>query len=105
MREYKAQKGEQSSVIGLDLSLLQVSEASLVEAKAEEDLEQMIDVVSDRNTKVEKMWDLHQAYRYVRIWCSHRHDLIDSIHTLKRDEQLDNFVILPKQTILKRMSK
>lgn len=49
------------------LSFPEISEAVLVEAKAEEDLGQMIACVLDPGSKVEKTWDLHKAYHFVRI--------------------------------------
>lgn len=63
------------------------------EAKAEEKLGQMIAFVLDPSSKVEKNWDLHEAYCFVRIGCIHGHNLtVDSFHTLEGDELLDNFV-------------
>lgn len=48
-------------------SLPEISKVALAEAKAEEDLGQMIVCVPDPDSKVEKTWDLYEAYRFVRI--------------------------------------
>lgn len=53
----------------------------------------MIACVPDPGSKVEKTWDLHEAYRFMRIGCIHGHNLtVDSFHTLKDHELLENFV-------------
>lgn len=63
--EVRTEEVPEVTLTGLDLSIPEVSEACLASAKTEEDLRQMIVVVSDPNSKVEKMWDLCHAYRFV----------------------------------------
>lgn len=76
------EEGEESSQ--MDLSFPEISKVALEEAKAEEEMGQMIAYVPDPNSKVEKTWDLHEVYHFVRIGCTHGHNLtVKSFHTLK----------------------
>lgn len=75
-------EGKEISLKGLDLPIIEVSKVDLAVAKAEEDLGQMIAVVSDIKSTVKKMWDLHQAYRYMWIGCTQGLNVY-SVHTVK----------------------
>lgn len=44
-----------------------VFDAAIMEAKAEEELGQMIACVLDSRSKVDKLWDLDYAYKWVLI--------------------------------------
>lgn len=70
-----------------------VSDAAIAEAKAEEELGQMIASVPNSSSKVDKVWDLHSPYKWVQIGRVQGHNQnFKCFHTLSWDEQLDDFV-------------
>lgn len=64
-----------------------IFDASIEKAKAEDELRQMLACILDSSLKAEKVWDLHIAYKWVRIGCIHSHNLnVESLHTLSGNE-------------------
>lgn len=60
---------------------------------SEEKHRQMIACVPDSSSKVEKVYDLHAAYKWVRIRCVHGQNVnVKSFRILTENEQLENFV-------------
>lgn len=91
----KGAKEEGKGPFGVDLSFPQISKAALMEAKAKTDLGQRISCVPDPDAKMDKTWDLHKAYHFVRMGYNHGHNLsVNSIHTLIGNQQVNSLVSL-----------
>lgn len=73
--------------------LYELMDADREQAKAEDDLGQMIANLPKPSRKIKKVWELHDMYKRACKGCIHGHNVtVDGFHMLKGKELLDNFV-------------
>lgn len=73
-----------------------VSDVASADAKAEDDLDQLIACRLDSISKVNNVWSLHIAYQLNLLGCIYGQKMtVDSFHTLSENEQLVNFLGYP----------